>query len=144
MGTAALTHATIARRFIEEVLNTGDWSSAGELLSDDVVMHHPSAPEPIRGRDAVQGFLGQFRAGMPDLTLAVDDVAGDGDPVAVRWRAHGTHSEEMFGIPPTNNGIDIHGISFFRFDQAGKIVEDWVEENTLSVLQQLGVVPRLG
>jgi steroid delta-isomerase-like uncharacterized protein len=136
--------ATTARRFIEEVLNTGDWSHAGEILTDDVVMHHPSAPEPIRGRDAVQGFLGMFRTGMPDLTLGVDGVAGGGEHVAVRWHAHGTHSEEMFGIPPTNRGIDIHGISFFRFDDSGKIVEDWVEENTLGVLQQLGVVPALG
>jgi predicted ester cyclase len=49
----------------------------------------------------------------------------------------------MFGIPPTGNRIEIHGISFFRFAD-GKIVEDWVEENTLSVLQQLGVIPPLG
>jgi predicted SnoaL-like aldol condensation-catalyzing enzyme len=122
--------AMTARRFVEDVLNTGDWSRADEILANDVVMHHPSAPEPIRGRDAVQGFLGMFRAGMPD--------------VAVRWHAHGTHSAEMFGIPATNRGIDIHGISFFRFDDSGKIVEDWVEENTLGVLQQLGVVPALG
>lgn len=134
--------ATTARRFIEEVLNTGDWSRADEILTDDVVMYHPSAPEPIRGRDAVQGFLGQFRAGMPDLTLAADDVAGEGEHVAVRWHAHGTHTEEMFGIPPTHNELDIHGISFFRFED-GRIAEDWVEENTLGVLQQLGVVPAL-
>jgi len=136
------TSAT-ARRFIEEVLNTGDWSHAHEILTEDVVMHHPSAPEPIRGRDSVEGFLNQFRAGMPDLTLTVDDVAGDGDRVAARWHARGTHTEEMFGIPPTQNAIDIHGISFLRFED-GRIAEDWVEENTLGVLQQLGVVPALG
>ena len=144
MSVAATTgSATAARRFIEEILNTGDWSRADEILAPEIVMHHPSAPEPIRGRNAVQGFLAQFRAGMPDLALGVDDVAGDTDRVAVRWHAHGTHTQEMFGIPPTNNGIDIHGISFFRFED-GRIAEDWVEENTLSVLQQLGVVPPLG
>jgi steroid delta-isomerase-like uncharacterized protein len=132
--------AVTARRFIEEVLNTGDWSRADEILTDDVVMHHPSAPEPIAGRDAVQGFLSQFRAGMPDLSLGVDDVAGDAERVAVRWHAHGTHTQEMFGIPPTNRGIDIHGISFFRFED-GRIAEDWIEENTFGVLQKLGVVP---
>ena len=138
-----MSNAETARRFMEGVLNTGDWSNAGEILTEDVVMHHPSAPEPIRGRDAVQGFLAQFRAGMPDLTLGVDDVAGDADRVAARWHAQGTHTNEMFGIPPTNNAISIHGVSFFRFED-GKIAEDWVEENTLSVLQQLGVVPQLG
>lgn len=140
MTTAAAT----ARRFIEEVLDTGDWSNADEILSADVVMHHPSAPEPIRGRDAVQGFLSQFRTGMPDLRLTVEDIAGGDGSVAARWRAHGTHTNEMFGVPPTNRGIDIQGISFFRFDDSGKIVEDWVQENTLSVLQQLGVVPAFG
>src|SRR5207253_10310042 len=104
-----------ARRFIEEILDSGDWSSAGEVLQPDVVMHHPSSPEPIRGLEAVQGFLGVFRAGMPDLRLSVDDVTGDGEKVAARWNAHGTHTAEMFGVPPTGNRLNIHGISFFRF-----------------------------
>lgn len=135
--------ASIARRFIEEILDRGDWSRAEELLTADVVLYHPSAPEPLRGREAVQGFLSAFRTGMPDLHLQVEDLAGDGDTVAARWKAHGTHTVEMFGIPATGNGVDIHGISFFRFSD-GKISEDWVEENTLSVLQQLGVLPPLG
>ena len=132
-----------ARRFIEEILGTGDWSRAHEVLQPDVVMYHPSAPEPVRGLEAVKGFLGVFRAGMPDLTLEVEDITPDGDRVAARWSAHGTHTEEMFGVPPTNNRLEIHGISFFRFAD-GRIAEDWVEENTLSVLQQLGVIPQLG
>lgn len=133
-------HGATARRFIEEILDTGDWSRADEVLTDDVVMHHPSSPEPIRGIEAVHEFLGQFRTGMPDLRLAVEDVADGGDAVAVRWKAHGTHSADMFGVPPTGNEIDIHGISFFRFE-GDRIAEDWVEENTFDVLQQLGVVP---
>ena len=132
-----------ARRFIEEILDTGDWSSAGEILTEAVVMHHPSSPEPIRGLEQVQQFLGQFRAGMPDLRLTVEDVAEGDEAVAVRWQARGTHTADMFGIPPTGNELRIHGISFFRFED-GRIAEDWVEENTLDVLQQLGVVPRFG
>jgi steroid delta-isomerase-like uncharacterized protein len=77
---------------------------------------------------------------MPDLRLAVEDVAEGDDAVAVRWTAHGTHNADMFGVPPTGNEIDIHGISFFRFE-GDRIAEDWVEENTFGVLQQLGVVP---
>jgi steroid delta-isomerase-like uncharacterized protein len=132
-----------ARRFIEEILGTGDWSTADEVLDPGVVMYHPGAPEPVRGLEAVKGFLGVFRAGMPDLTLGVDGDTGDGELVAARWHARGTHTEEMFGVPPTNKQLEIHGISFFRFEN-GRIAEDWVEENTLSVLQQLGVVPQLG
>jgi len=109
-------------------------------LADEVVMHHPSSPEPIRGLDEVRGFLGQFRAGMQDLSLVVEDVAEGDDAVAVRRRARGTHGADLFGIPPTGHEIAIRGISFFRFAD-GRIVEDWVEENTFEVLQQLGVIP---
>jgi steroid delta-isomerase-like uncharacterized protein len=129
-----------ARRFMEGILNSGDWSSADEVLTDDVVMHHPSSPEPIRGRDAVHEFLAQFRAGMSDLRLSVDDVAEGDDAVAVRWHARGTHDADLFGIPPTGNELAIRGISFFRFE-GDRIAEDWIEENTFDVLQQLGVVP---
>ena len=135
--------ATTARRFVEEILNTGDWSQADQVLTDDVVMHHPSAPGPIRGRDEVRGFLSQFRVGMPDLTLTVEDVAAGEDAAAVRWRGRGTHEADLFGIPPTGRELAIRGISFFRFSD-GRIAEDWVEENTFDVLQQLGVVPAPG
>jgi len=130
--------ANTARRFIEEILGTGDWSAADEVLQPDVVMYHPSAPEPIRVREAVQGFLGMFRAGMPDLSLRVEDATGDGDRVATRWSARGTHTEEMFGIPPPNKQLEIHGISFFRFAD-GKIVESWYDVDMLGMMQQLGV-----
>ena len=135
--------ATTARRFVEEILNTGDWSQADQVLTDDVVMHHPSAPGPIRGREEVRGFLDQFRAGMPDLSLTVEDVAAGEDAAAVRWKPRGTHEAELFGIPPTGRELAIRGISFFRFSD-GRIAEDWVEENTFDVLQQLGVVPAPG
>jgi steroid delta-isomerase-like uncharacterized protein len=131
---------TTARRFMDGILNSDDWSSADEVLTDDVVIHHPTAPEPIQGRDAVQGFFSQFHAGMSDLHLSVEDVAEGDDAVAVRWTARGTHDGELFGIPPTGTVLNIRGISFFRFE-GDRIAEDWVEENTFDVLQQLGVVP---
>ena len=80
---------------------------------------------------------------MPDLSLTVEDVAAGDDAAAVRWRARGTHEADLFGIPPTGRELAIRGISFFRFSD-GRIAEDWVEENTFDVLQQLGVVPAPG
>jgi predicted ester cyclase len=67
-------------------------------------------------------------------------VAEGGDRAAARWSARGTHEADLFGIPPTGREISIRGISFFRFSD-GRIAEDWVEENTFEVLQQLGVIP---
>jgi steroid delta-isomerase-like uncharacterized protein len=130
----------VARRFFEVVLDTGDWSAADDIISDDIVMHHPANPEPLSGREAVQGLLNAFRAGFPDFQMAVEDAFGSGDKVAVRWHMQGTHSAELFGIPPSNKAVSVNGISILRV-AGGKIVEDWVVEDNMGLMQQIGVVP---
>jgi steroid delta-isomerase-like uncharacterized protein len=130
----------VARRFFSEILSTGDWSKRDEIFDPNVVMHHPSAPEPIRGADAVQGMLSAFRAGIPDLNLTVEQEIAEGDNVVAVWRARGTHSADLFGIPPSNKSVDVQGVSVFRFS-GGKIVEDTVLEDTYGMMQQIGVIP---
>ena len=62
---------SIGRRFFEELLGKGDASVADEILADNIVMYHPSSPTPITPRAAVQGFLGAFRAGFPDMHICL-------------------------------------------------------------------------
>lgn len=130
----------ISRRFFEEVLSTGDWSVGEEIFAPDVVMHHPSAPEPIRGYEAVKGMLSMFRAGLPDLQITVEKVIEEGDTTVSLWRARATHTADLFGIPPTDKSVNIQGVSILRFAD-GKIVEDTVLEDTFGMMQQLGVIP---
>lgn len=134
---------TLGRRFFEEVLGTGNWDVGEEIIAADVVMHHPSSPEPIHGFEAVKGMLMAFRAGFPDLQMTVEDAFGTGDKAAVRWRMQGTHTADLFGIPPTNKHVTVNGISLVR-EKGGKIVEDWVAEDTMGLMQQIGVVPTQG
>jgi predicted ester cyclase len=44
------------------------------------------------------------------------------------------------GVPPTNKKVTIWVIEIDRF-AGGKIVEGWDRFDTLSIMQQLGVVP---
>ena len=129
-----------AGRRLMEVLDSGDWSRADEFIATDIVMFHPSSPDPIRGREAVQGFLSLFRAGFPDLRLVIQDLAVGDDKVAIKWRAHGTHTADLFGIPPTGKTMDIMGISFLKV-AGGKVVEDTVVEDTLGMFRQIGITP---
>ncbi|UCG80829.1 MAG: ester cyclase [Desulfobacterales bacterium] len=133
----------VGRRFFEDMLAKGDWAIAEKLMSQDIVMHHPSSPTPVNGREAVVGFLKAFRAGFPDLKMVAEDVFGEGNKVAVRWRASGTHEAELFGIPPTGKSMNVAGISILRIVD-GKIVEDWVSEDSLGLMQQLGIIPAMG
>lgn len=130
----------LGRQFFEDMLNTGDFSVADRIFDPNIVMYHPSSPEPVRGAAAVKGFLGAFRAGFPDLKMTVDDVFASGDRVAVRWHSQGTHTEVLFGIPPTGKTMSVKGISILRVEN-GRIVEDWVAEDSLGLMKQLGLIP---
>jgi steroid delta-isomerase-like uncharacterized protein len=135
-----LDAAALGRSFFEDLLGTGDWDVADRIMAPDIVMHHPSSQVPVVGREAVQGFLSAFRAGFPDFAMTVEDAFGAGDKAAVRWHMTGTHGAELFGIPATGKPVSVAGISVVRIAN-GTIVEDWVAEDSLGLLQQLGVVP---
>jgi steroid delta-isomerase-like uncharacterized protein len=137
---STVDYKSIGRRFFEDMLGTANWAAAEEIMTADVVMHHPSSPVPVAGREAVVGFLGAFRAGFPDLHMVAEDVFAEGDKVAVRWHVTGTHTESLFGIPPTGKKMDVAGISVLRVAD-GKIVEDWVSEDSLGMMKQLGIIP---
>ncbi len=132
---------SVGRRFFEEFLGKGQWAAAGEILAPDIVMHHPSSPAPISGAGNVQGFLSAFRGGFPDMQMAVEDAFASGEKAAVRWRMRGTHTGDLFGIAPTGKQVNVAGISVVRVVN-GKIVEDWVAEDTMGLMQQLGVIPQ--
>jgi len=127
------------RRFFDEMLAKGAWSLADKLLLPNVVMHHPSSPMPITGRDAVIGLLTAFRAGFPDLQMKSEDAFGERDRVVVRWAMSGTHTANLFGIPPTGKAVRVAGISILRLLD-GKVAEDCVAEDSLGLMKQLGVV----
>lgn len=135
------TSAT-ARRFFDEVWTKGDFDLVDELFARDYV-GHPSGPEEtVRGPEGVKEYVGRLREGVPDLTVTVEDQVADGDKVATRWIAQGTHDGELFGIEPTGRTATVTGISIQRFGGDGRIVEAWTNWDLLGMLHQLGVTPQ--
>lgn len=128
--------ARLARRLFEDLLGPGNWSLAAEILAPSVVMHHPAAPEPIAGLEAVRATLSAFRDGFPDMRIAVLDAFGAGDRAVVRWQMTGTNTGALFGAPPTGRAVTVAGMSILR-TEGGRIVEDWVAEDTAGMLRQL-------
>jgi steroid delta-isomerase-like uncharacterized protein len=130
----------LVRRELEAV-NTGNWGVFDELIAEDYISHDPAFPEPIRGRDGLRQQFEAYRLGLgPEVEIRVDDQVAEGDTVATRWTATGTHKGEFFGVPPTGRRLEIRGISFERF-AGGQIIEDWVSWDALGLMRQLGVVP---
>ena len=52
----------------------------------------------------------------------------------------GTHQAVFLGVPPTGRQIRVEGTVILRIT-GGKIAEEWVTENLLGLLQQLGAIP---
>lgn len=129
-----------ARRLFEDVWNRGDFTVLDELIASDYVGHSP--PHEIHGSEGGKQFVSAFRSGFPDIHFMVEDQIAEGDRVAIRWTARGTHQGEFQGIPSTGKQVVVTGIGIFRVAN-GKLVEGWTNADMLAMLQQLGVLPAL-
>ena len=131
------------RRLYEEAYGEGKVEVVDEVLHSDFVCYDPNSESgEIRGAEAVKGEIEYFRnAG---LTFTVEDQIAEGDKVVTRWTAAGHHQGEYFGVGPTGKRIEMTGISIERFDEGGKLVEEWPEYDLLGALRQLEAVPEPG
>ena len=76
----------------------------------------------------------------PAYSLDIEDIVANGNTVALRVTFKGVHRGEFMGIAPTGASVEAGGMIFYRF-QDGKIVEHWINADSLAVLQQLGAIP---
>jgi steroid delta-isomerase-like uncharacterized protein len=129
----------ISRRADEELFNRGNLDVADELFTPDFVYHDPGGGE-LRGPENVKGYAAMLRAAFPDLHQTIEDQIAEGDKVAYRWTARGTHEGELMGIAPTSKRVTFTGIAVARLAD-GKIQEIWENYDALGMMQQLGVVP---
>ena len=86
----------ISRR-INDLWNAGDMEGIGDLVHDDVVMHHPEGwpePGPSVGREAVFRQFELLREGWRSDRLETVDRRAAGDRIVVKqlWQAEGGQS----------------------------------------------------
>jgi steroid delta-isomerase-like uncharacterized protein len=143
MSTAAAKFAeqnkTCVRRVFEEIYNQGKLSVADELYANNAVRHDAATPDVPRGPASAKEVATRYRTAFPDLHLAIEDMISEGDKVATRWSAKGTHQGDLQGVSPTGKTFSITGMYLARLTD-GKIVEDWSNWDTLGMMKQLGVI----
>jgi steroid delta-isomerase-like uncharacterized protein len=137
----ATKYQSLVHRVIEEFWNQGQLSVADELFTADYVRHDPATADLAGGVDGARAGCVRFRTAFPDLRLTVADLLMDGDKAVVRWTTSGTHQGDLMGIAPTGKKVGLTGISIMRFAGA-KVAEEWVNWDTLGMMQQLGVIPQ--
>lgn len=78
----------------------------------------------------------QLAMAFPDLALTIEHLIEEGDRLASRWTATGTHAGPFLGIAPTHARVAWTGTSMYRV-AAGKIVETTTNWDAFDVVQQL-------
>jgi steroid delta-isomerase-like uncharacterized protein len=131
----------IVRRLFEEPWK-GNLDVIDELTASEYIGHDPANPEPLRGPDGVKEFISTYRAAFPDARITVEEQLAEGDLVATRWSARGTHEGELMGIRPTGKQVTVSGLTISRL-AGGKVVEEFQNWDTFGMMQQLGAVPAL-
>lgn len=132
------TSARIVDRYCDEILSTGDFSNADEILTPDFVIH---GLRTLRGRERfleVQSTV--IREAFPNLRVDIQDVFGDEHRFAVRATMRGTHEGTYLGIEPTGNRLEVESMMMCRLED-GRIAEVWPQMDSLTWFQQLGAVP---
>jgi predicted ester cyclase len=127
------------QRWFEDVVNANNYSVIDELLAPDYKAHFPGMEAAI-DRDGHTGMVEMFAAAFPDWQETILDVVAEGDNVALRQTAGGTHQGEFQGIQPTGRTVTISGMGIARI-QDGRIAESWWEFDALGLMQQLGAIP---
>ena len=125
----------VARRWNDEIYDKMNLEAIDELYATDFVWHSPfsgATPDREGYRESVMSL-----APFADIHCVAEDMIAEGDKVAIRWTWSGTHTGEYMGITPTGKQVTITGISILRII-AGKIVEEWGEQDTLGFMEQLG------
>lgn len=122
-------------KFVEEVLNAGNFSVAATYLSPDVTTHN-GFPGQEPGLDGFVAALKAFHGAFPDLRANVTHAVADGDLVVGRLEITGTQRGTFLGMPGSGRKVRYEEMAMVRMDD-GKIAEHWSVADALAILQQL-------
>jgi steroid delta-isomerase-like uncharacterized protein len=129
----------VGRRWFA-ALNAGDLDAAVALLEPTFVTHFVGLPEPVRGPEAWKRVFSGYASAFPTMQITVAHEIAEGDMLAAQWTCRATHTGAFMGIPPTGKQVVGTGMGLFRIT-GGKIAEEWVQEDSFGLLQQLGAIP---
>ena len=123
-----------ALRWFDDVWNKKTPGSIAAMMSPRCVGHTEAGP--VTGPEAFAQLHASFVAALPDLHFTIEAAIGEGDLVALRWRAVGTHSGAAFGLAPTGRTIEVRGSTWQRYE-GGEMVEGWDFYNLGGLLTEL-------
>lgn len=138
LPAATLQAQVLAARRYSSFWNTGDAELARQALAPDFVDRTPPAGRQP-GLPGVLAASQTFRAAVPDLRCEVLQMIVAGDRVVTHLRFSGHFTGELMGRRGEGQAVQFIATDIYRV-RDGRIAENWHLEDTLTLLQQAGLV----
>jgi len=123
----------VITRFITEFWNGNNLDVLDELL-DPAYYDYSSEP---RNREGLERLLAITNAAFPGHETIIEEIACEGDTVAVCETFRGTHSGSFRGLPASGKQFEVGRYHFFKVTN-GKITSQRGLIDLPSLLQQIG------
>ena len=127
----------VARKVIE-LWNQGMLDAEAELFAPNYIYHGPGGD--VSGFAGWRTMAAMYRAAFPDAVMSIDDQVAEGDRVATRATARGTHRGPLGSVPASGKHVVIPIILIDRIS-GGRLVETWETFDQLGMLQAMGAIP---
>ncbi|HUI77287.1 MAG TPA: ester cyclase [Bryobacteraceae bacterium] len=130
--------AQIARWFVEDVWNKGDFHLADQMFTQGVVLHYRGRSFPMTAESGLQ-TVRNWREAFPDFHFTLEDMIVEGNKVVLRIPFTGTHRGKFWGLEPTGKKIEVTETLMLRIE-ADKIAEMWEDYDEYGMRIQLGLL----
>jgi predicted ester cyclase len=135
---------------VRDLIRAGELELAGAEEADacfapDFRFHGADGSESDYA--GLKGYFASLRAAFDDLTIRRGIIVVEGDHVACQTTIEGTFVREFTAspagpIPPNGERVAFELMNIFRYDDQGRIAEEWVQTDNRSRMRQLGAEGR--
>jgi predicted ester cyclase len=133
---------------VSGLIRVGELELTGEseaevdaYFAPEFVFHGPDGVE--LDYESLKGYFASLRAAFDDLTIGRGIIVVEGDYVACQTTIAGTFVREFTHSPvgllrPNGKRVVFELMNIFRYDDQGRLAEEWVQTDNRSRLRQLG------
>jgi predicted ester cyclase len=132
-------------RIGEKELTGEDEAEVDAYFSRDFTFHGPDGAES--SYEGLKAYFASLRAAFDDLTISRGIMVVEDDYVACQTTIAGTFVREFTHspigpLPPNGRRITFELMNIFRYDEEGRLAEEWVQTDNRSRLRELGAEVR--
>src|SRR3984957_11522509 len=140
-----ISDSPLARELIRignEAIAREDAPALRAYFREDYVFHGPGAD---LGFDELSAYFASVRAAFSELRIVRDQIIVDGNFLAARTTFSGDFTglfaySPIGPVEPTGQHLEWEVMGIFRYDDEGRLAEEWVQTDYSSSLTKFGVI----